>query len=149
MGKDQFQKRRTIIMPLLRNYHIMISHSWSYNAHYNIVCDWLNDAAYFYWSNYSVCCDNPLNTTSEKELKERLKNQISNSSCIVVLSGMYSAYSKWIDFEIDTAYEMNKPIIGVKPWGQERVPIKIQNKSNVMVGWNSLSVINAIRTYAI
>lgn len=57
---------------------------------------------------------------------------------------MYAAYSDWIDFEIDTAVDYNKYIIGVKPWGQERVPTKVSNNANIMVGWNKDSVINAV-----
>lgn len=47
--------------------------------------------------------------------------------------------------KIDEAIRMKKYIIGVKPWGQERIPIKIQNNANIMVGWNSSSVTNAIK----
>lgn len=136
-------------MPTLRNYHILISHSWNYSTQYHTVCNWLNTTPYFKWSDYSVCCDQPLDTKTDTELRDKLKNRIATASCIIVLSGMYSTYSKWIDFELDTASSMNKPIIGVKPWGQERVPSKIQDISNVMVGWNSNSVINAVREYAL
>lgn len=136
-------------MPALRNYHIMISHSWDYNSHYEKVCSWLNDAKNFTWSNYSVPFSNPLDVKGKKELKEKLRNRISNCSCVIVLSGMYVSYSEWIDYEIDTAKELGKPIIGVKPWGQERIPVKIQNDSTVLVGWNSNSVVQAVRDYAL
>lgn len=136
-------------MPALKNYHILISHSWDYNEPYETVCGWLDDAKNFTWSNYSVPITNPLDAHSKKELKEKLKNRISNCSCIIVLSGMYVAYSEWIDYEIDTAKELGKPIIGVKPWGQERIPSKVQSDSTVLVGWNSSSVVNAVRDYAL
>ena len=136
-------------MPILKNYHIVISHSWSYSEHYNTIASWLDNALYFTWSDYSVCCDKPLDTKTDSELKEKLKNRISASSCIIVCSGMYATYSKWIDYEIDTAIDMGKPIIGVKPWGQERVPAKIQNNATVMVGWNSSSIIDAVRVYSL
>ena len=136
-------------MPALRDYHILISHSWGYTSHYETVCKWLDNAHYFTWSDYSVCCNNPLDTKTKAELKEKLRSRISSSSCILALSGMYVAYSEWIDFEINTAESIGKPIIGVKPWGQERVPTIIQDKSIVLVGWNSGSVIDAIRSYAI
>lgn len=44
---------------------------------------------------------------------------------------------------------MNKPIIAIKPWGNERVPLKIQNNATVLVGWNSASLISTIRNYAL
>ncbi|MCD8059435.1 MAG: TIR domain-containing protein [Bacteroides fragilis] len=136
-------------MPALRDYHILISHSWSYATKYDTVCSWFDEAQNFKWSDYSVCCDKPLDTSTDSELKEKLRNRIALSSCIVVLSGMYVTYSEWIDYEIETALAMDKPIIGVKPWGQERVPLKVQDSSSVMVGWNEKSVVDAVRNYAL
>lgn len=136
-------------MPALKNYHIMISHSWDYNEHYEKVVSWLNDANNFDWSNYSVPLTNPIDAKGKKELKEKLRNKISNCSCVIILSGMYVAYSEWIDYEIDTAVEMGKPIIGVEPWGQEKVPQKVTSNADVVVGWNSSSVVQAIRDYSL
>ena len=136
-------------MPTLRNYHIMISHSWDYNMHYETVSRWLNEANNFTWSNYSVPLSNPLDANGKRELKEKLRNRISKCSCIIVLSGMYVSYSEWIDYEIDTAKALDKPIIGVKPWGQERVPAKVQKESTALVGWNSSSIVKAVRDYAL
>ena len=62
---------------------------------------------------------------------------------------MYVDYSEWIDFEIETAKAYHKPIIGVKPWGQERTPLEVQEDADVMVGWNSASVVQAVRDYAL
>lgn len=62
---------------------------------------------------------------------------------------MYTLYSEWIDYEINEAIRMNKPIIAIKPWGNERVPLKIQNNATVLVGWNSASLLSTIRNYAL
>lgn len=62
---------------------------------------------------------------------------------------MYTLYSEWIDYEINEAIRMNKPIIAIKAWGNERVPLKIQNNATVLVGWNSASLISTIRNYAL
>ena len=62
---------------------------------------------------------------------------------------MYASYSKWIDYEINEAIRFGKPIIGLRPWGQERVPSKILNNATKMVGWNRDSLISAIRQYAL
>ena len=76
-----------------------------------------------------------------------MTRQISPAQGVIILAGMYAAHSAWIDYEIDEAIRMNKVIIGVRPWGQERVPVKVQNTAKVMVGWNSSSVIQAVRDY--
>ena len=136
-------------MPELRNYHIMISHSWDYNNHYEKIKGWLDDTKYFKWTNYSVPLSRPLDTKTKDELKKKIKDRISYCSCVIILSGMYVSYSEWIDYEIDTAVQLRKPIIGIKPWGQERIPIKVQNNADILIGWNSESVVNAVRNYAL
>ena len=127
----------------------MISHSWDYNADYETIKGCLDDAKNFTWTNYSVPLSKPLDTKSKKELKEKLRTRISLCSSIIILSGMYVSYSEWIDYEIDTALELGKPIIGVKPRGQERIPTKVSNNADVMVGWNSASVVQAVRDYSL
>jgi hypothetical protein len=64
-----------------------------------------------------------------------------------VIAGMYAAYSGWIDYEISEAKRLKKTIIGIRPWGQERMPIKVQEASSILVNWNSASIISTIRTY--
>lgn len=132
-------------MPSLKTYHILISHSWDYSDDFGTVKSWLDRAPYFRWSDYSVPLSNPIDAHSVAELKERIRNKISACSCIIVLSGMYVSYSRWIDYEIDTALEMGKPIIGVKPRGNERIPRKVSDNADVVVGWMSSSVVDAVR----
>lgn len=136
-------------MPTLKNYHVFISHSWKYPIPYETVVQWLNSASNFTWSDYSVPFYDPLDAETERKLKKEIKEQIQACSCVVVLSGMYVSYSKWINYEIDTALEMSKPIIGVRPWGQERTPAKVSDNADIMVGWNSASVVEAIRNYSL
>lgn len=136
-------------MPSLRNYHILISHSWDYSSAYETIKGWLDDAKNFSWTNYSVPLSKPLDVKTKRELKEKIRSRISLCSCVIILSGMYVSYSEWIDYEIDTALELGKPIIGVKPRGQERIPTKVSNNADVMVGWSSASVVQAVRDYAI
>lgn len=136
-------------MPSLRDYHILISHSWDYSSDYQTIKNWLNEAKNFEWTDYSVPLTKPLDVNGKKELKEKLRNRISLCSCVIILSGMYVSYSEWIDYEIDTAIELGKPIIGVKSRGQERIPSKVSNNAVVMVGWNSNSVVQAVRDYAL
>ena len=134
---------------MLREYHIFISHSWDYSGQYETVKSWLNSAPYFLWKNYSVPITNPLDVNGIRDLKQKMANRISISSCVIILSGMYEKYSRWIDYEIDTAISMGKPIIGLIPWGQERIPLKIRENADVMIGWNSSPLIQAVRDHAI
>ena len=136
-------------MPSLKNYHIMISHSWDYNTHYETVKSWFDNTSYFTWTNHAIPLSKPIDAKSKKELQEKIRNRIALCSCVIILSGMYVAYSEWIDYEIDTAISLGKPIIGVKPWGQEKIPTIVQSNADVMVGWNSTSVVEAGRDHAL
>lgn len=136
-------------MPNLRNYHILISHSWDYDDDYRVIKRWLDDANLFLWSDYSVPLTNPIDARSTVDLKEKIHSKIVNCSCVIVLAGMYAAYSKWIDYEIDEAVRLKKPIIGVAPRGQQHIPFKIQAEAKEVVRWNSASVVNAVRKYAV
>jgi hypothetical protein len=136
-------------MPTLKDRKIFISHAWDYEEHYLKLEDWFDKEPNFTWSNCSVPSTAPLPDKSIKGLKEGMTCQINPSQVVIILGGMYAAYSDWIDYEIDEAQRMRKIIIGVKPWGQERIPLKVQNASICpMVGWNSASVIQAIREYS-
>ena len=134
-------------MPYLTPRMLFISHAWAYSDHYHMVAEWFDGASNFAWKNCSVPSHDSLPDKTSKGLSEGMTRQISPAQGVIILAGMYAAHSAWIDYEIDEAIRMNKVIIGVRPWGQERVPVKVQNTAKVMVGWNSSSVIQAVRDY--
>ena len=136
-------------MPYIKNYRLLIRHSWHYESQYSTIVTWLNNTSYFKWSNHSVSADRPLNTKTNQQLREELSQQIRGCNAVIVVAGMYTLYSEWINYEIDEALRMKKPIIGIKPWGNQRIPEKIQQNATVLVGWNSSSLVSAVRNYAL
>jgi hypothetical protein len=132
-------------MPTLKTRILFISHAWQYETHYNTLVNWFNEEHSFSWKNCSVPSGDALTDKTTKGLKEGLTKQVANSQGVIILGGMYAAHSDWIEYEIDEALRMNKTIIGVRPWGQERVPTRVQNAANVMVNWQSASIIQAVR----
>ena len=140
-------------MPELKTYDIFISHAWFYSKGYNKAVELLEDAANFKWRNYSVPEHDPVvdpNTEAgKKKLISELDQQIKPVNCFLVMAGMYASYKYWIQEEIDIAQSYEKPIIGLIPWGQKRTPQSIQDVAIEMVGWNTSSIVDAIRKYAI
>lgn len=136
-------------MPLLTDYKLFISHSWKYDEDYRRIIDFLNKANYFRYSNFSRPFDNPLECSryTDTELTQKLAQQIAPTQVILVVSGMYVAYSKWIQTEIDIAKYYSKPIIGIKPWGNQVTPLAVSNVANEVVGWQTDSIIEAIRKH--
>lgn len=82
---------------------------------------------------------------SRRDLEEELRQQIRPVQCVVVLAGMYAAHSDWIQFEIDYAKSLGKPILGIVPWGAERTPTSVTLAANKMVGWNTATIVSGIR----
>lgn len=133
----------------MKEYRIFISHAWRYSDDYYRLVDMLNRAPYFKWKNYSVPLHDPVIDPDEevgkRKLTEELRKQIQPVHIVIVLAGMYVNYREWIQKEIDIALEYGKPILGVRPWGQERIPQIIQEVSCEIVGWNTDSIVQAIR----
>lgn len=132
-------------MPNLHTYRIFISHAWRYSEPYNRIIKLLDDAPNFKYANYSVPKPKGFDKMSVTELKDEIRDQIRYVDCVIILGGMYVSYSSWIQFEIDFAKEKYKPIIGVKPWASTVVPKPVSNAANEIVGWNTSSIVTAIR----
>jgi len=140
-------------MPDLKLYDLFISHAWKYNSDYYKLEEMLKEASLFSWRNYSVPTHDPLidpNTYIGKtKLIQLLDNQVRPVNCVLILGGMYAAYSEWILKEIEIAQSYRKPIIGIYPWGQQNMPLAIQNVATELVGWNTSSIVSAIRRNSI
>lgn len=127
-------------------YNLFISHSWSYSDHYNRLVALLDSAPYFTYRNYSVPKSDPIhNAPYQWQLREAIRRQMQPASCVIILAGVYSTYSKWINIEIELAKSMNKKIIAVEPWGASRTSVVVKNAADEIVGWNTTSLIRAIK----
>jgi hypothetical protein len=133
-------------MPDLRTYRLFISHAWDYNDEYYRLIDLLDRAPWFRYANYSVPEHDPL---PMRQLHEALYDQIRPVNITIILSGIYVSYSDWIQSEIDIALELDKPIIGIMPWGNIRMPQAVQDVADEIVNWNTGSIVNAIRRYSL
>jgi len=140
-------------MSNLKTYDIFISDAWRYSDDYNRLVELLNEAPRFKWRNYSDPRHDPVidpnSDVGRRKLKKELDEQILPVNSVIVISGMYVAYRHWIQTEIDIATRYGKPIIGVRPWGQERIPQAVQAVADEMVGWNTDSIVSAVRGYAL
>lgn len=142
-------------MPSLKTYDIFISHAWKYGEQYTDLMDLLEKAPNFNFRNYSAPSDNPLKNLNNTDVKNKseitsaIKRKIKPVNAVVVISGMYANNREWMEKEIEIAQEYNKPIIALKPWGNTNIPTYIQNVSDVIVAWNTSSIVGAIREYSL
>lgn len=127
-------------------YRLFISHSWDYSDEYERMVDLLDNANYFEYRNYSVTEEDAIDANTVEELEEALREgQIKPASVVVVLAGLYSSYSDWIGREVRMAEQENKAIVGVEPWGSDSTSNYVERHADQMVGWNTDSIVSAIR----
>jgi len=136
-------------MPTLYKYRLFISHAWKYSESYDRAITFLNNANNFDYANYSIPWEKKFENLTNFQLKEELKDQIRPVNAVLVMGGMYVAHSDWIQFEIDFAKLLDKPIIGIRPWNGQRMPDAVTQAANVIVGWNTDSIVQAIRNYSL
>ncbi len=136
-------------MPALKTYDLFISHAWKYGDEYYGLVGLLNMASNFYYRDYSAPEHKPLILTGthvpDKHIVDAIARKIRPVNCVLVLSGMYAAHREWIQAEIEIAQYYNKPIIGVIPRGQERLPNTVMEVAWEAVRWNTDSIVSAIR----
>nr|DAU79038.1 MAG TPA: TIR-like domain protein [Caudoviricetes sp.] len=142
-------------MPELKTYDLFISHAWKYGDEYCNLIYLLDKAPCFSYRNYSAPSDKPLHNLdnsdvrTQRQIKDAIGRKILPVNIVVVISGMYANNRKWMEYEIECAQNFRKPLIAIRPWGNSITPIYIQNAAEEVVGWNTNSIVQAIRKYSI
>jgi len=140
-------------MPSVIMYDLFITHAWFYSKGYNTLLRLLKEAPLFYFTNHSVPMHHPVSdlNTDEGRVKliKKLDNQIKPVNCFIVTAGLYAKHKYWIEKEIEIAQKHKKPIIGLMPWNQKQTPEFIQDVALEIVGWNTCSIVKAIRKHSV
>ena len=124
--------------------NLFISHSWNYDNQYQRLKKLLQDRKYVY-RDYSVPKSNPIiGADSDEELEQAIEQKMKYSSIVLIMAGVYSNYSKWINKEIKIAQKLGKPIIAIEPYDSKRTSSVVKNAADIVCSWNTLSIVNAI-----
>lgn len=131
-----------------RPYRVFVSHSWKYSEQRERIEEFLDDENRLDWQNFSVPEDEPMEFENKNDLRQQLYQQVGQANVVVVVAGMYVSHSEWIEEEIEMADHFEKPIIGVRPNGNERLPAVVKDEADEIVGWRQKSIVNAIAKHA-
>lgn len=130
---------------------VFISHSWNYSDHYNKLAEWIFinpwniSGTPIQFQDVSIPQDNPIHyAPNDATLRAAIFARIQQAHVVVIPTGMYANYSKWIQKEIDGAQQYFKPTLAVNPWAQERKSSIVASASTQTVGWNKESVVNGV-----
>jgi hypothetical protein len=95
--------------------------------------------------DYSIPRSDPIhNAPNDRALRAAIFDKISRSHVVIIPTGMYVNYSKWIQKEIEGALDYGKPILAVNPWDQLRKSSVVAAAADKVVGWNKQPVISGI-----
>jgi hypothetical protein len=128
---------------MLNRYNLFISHSWKYCEEYDAFKKLIDGREYFDYNDYSIPETKSINNSGDKDLYEKIKQKMNHCGIIVFIAGMYGAYSEWIEKELQIAKELHKPILIVRPRGNQRIPEIFNNETKV--NWNADSIVEKIR----
>lgn len=125
-------------------YNLFVSHSWNASDEYERMIELLENKNRFSFENYSVPSEDPIESSRlEYHLKHK---QIKPASVVVVLAGLYSSHSDMIQKEMTMAEDLDKPILGVEPWGSDSTSRKVKRRADEVVGWNAKTVVDQIQS---
>lgn len=112
----------------------------------------MDDVPLFRYRDYSVPEDNPIFDPEvlvpKTELIAALDRLIRPVHVFLVSAGMFVAHRQWLQLEIDIAQKYDKPIIGVLPQGQVKIPKLVDELADEIVGWYIPAIVRAIRKWA-
>ena len=133
----------------MKTHNIFISHSWAYGDTYDRLKAMLDNHSTFSYSDYSVPKSNPIHRAgTDQELLAAIKERMQFCNVVVLLAGVYSTYSKWINKEIRLAhsgFSSPKSILAVRPQGGQRTSQIVTENADLIVSWSTNSVVDAIR----
>ena len=92
-----------------------------------------------------VAAMHPIRSAHTYYVRQQLSERIKSSDIVLGIAGMYASYSEWMEWELNKAVEYGKPILGVIPWGNERISTVVSSKAKKIVHWNTDSIVDAIR----
>lgn len=82
---------------------------------------WTSGQARVRFADYSVPKDDPIhNAPRISDLEDAIFSKIARSHIVIIPTGVYATYNKWIKREIRSSRTMSKPILAVNPRAQQR-----------------------------
>lgn len=96
------------------------------------------------FSDYSI--KEPINSGQVAYIKSKIRKMIRKSSVVLCLIGHTTHASPWVEWELETAYDLDKCLIGVRLYGDywDAVPAALDMADAEIVGWRIDDIMYAI-----
>ena len=127
---------------------IFVTHTFSDNADYARVFEYLESSSNFFYKNCSAPNRAPASGGKEA-LKEELRAQIQGAEIVLLPASMYADSPDWILYQMIAAQAMKIPIVALELFGGTgEVHPEIAKRINDTVGWNERLIVDAVRQHA-
>lgn len=130
---------------MARMINIFVSHSWDHLNDLRNLRNLLNNRGYFNVEFLEVTPDVAFNSNNIYYLHMKVGELIAKADIIIGLAGVYASHSDWMQWEMDKAKSLGKPILGVIPWGQTNISNEVAKRADDMCRWNTESIVEKVR----
>ena len=125
---------------------LFVSHAFEPSEDYDRVFEYLESSHNFYYRN---CSDPDRKLDTREAMKDELRRQIALAEVVIVPSGQYQTHRDWIDFQLNCAKGLDKPVIVLEAFGvKEKMPVQLEALGDEIIEWNERSIADAIRRQA-
>ncbi|MGH8176609.1 MAG: TIR domain-containing protein [Steroidobacter sp.] len=126
---------------------LFVSHVFEPSDDYHRVFEYLESSHNFYYRN---CSDPDRRPAGDREaMKEELRRQIALAEVVIVPSSLYRLNREWIDFQLNCAKGLEKPVVVMEAFGvKEKIPVQLEALGDEIIEWNERSIADAIRRQA-
>lgn len=119
----------------LKVYKLFISHINKEDEEYDLFLSKLDAAYDFKWEDTAV----------KGSIKpDDLMKQVESADVVIILSGLISKDKELLTSMINTASKLEKPMLVVRPYGMETVPLNLEEMATDVVGWNTPCIVDAV-----
>jgi hypothetical protein len=127
---------------------VFVTHSFTENADYRRVFEYLESAPNFFYVNCSNIESVPA-AGGKEALKDELRAQIKMAEVVIVPAIMYSEQREWITYQMDAAQAMELPIVALEIFGGVQAMAKeVSERADETVDWNERLLVDALRRQA-
>lgn len=116
-------------------YKLFISHLNQNDEEYELFLTKLNASYDFKWKDYA---------TFKGTHTGEISKQMRPADVVIILSGLISKDENLLNQQIDAAVKLKKPIVVIRPYGLENVPLRLEKIAAEVVGWNTPCIVDAI-----
>ena len=127
---------------------LFVTHLYAPDEAYFRVFEYLESQPNFYYKNLATP-DRPPRAKEKEAIREDLRRQMTDAEVVVLLSSLYERDPGLIEFQALYAQSCDRPLIVMEPFGTDaKVPDKLREMADEVVGWNGRDMADAIRRQA-